>query len=156
MSPLLPTVIIRHRKENLKKCSLRGLENRRDILFATYPFRQLPPLQGYVLLSFDGPLLSQEDAPCGLLLLDGTWRYAATMMRELEKHILLPRRSLSPNWRTAYPRRQEDCEHPQKGLASVEALFAAYFSMGYSPQGLLDNYYWLPQFEALNNLKPSR
>ena len=142
-----PTIILRHRRENLKKCSLRGLEQREDMRFLTYPRDPLPPLDGYVMLSMEGPQISNADAALGLFILDATWRYAEVMERFVQKSgapVLL--RSLPAHLKTAYPRRQEDCAHPDRGLASVEALYAAYFLMGRDVAGLLDAYHWKEQF----------
>ncbi len=145
-----PTLILRHRRENLKKCSLRGLEHRSDLIFLTYPFAKLPDLTNYCVLTLDAPPLTGEDAPRGLFLIDGTWRHAKTMAKTLPssgKHIL---RSLPPHYQTAYPRRQPDCPDPSRGLASIEALYAAYTILGRSAKGLLDGYYWKEQFLLLN------
>lgn len=146
-----PTVILRHRRENLKKCSLRGLEGRQDMQFLTYPRDPLPFLNGYVALSMEGPQLSLDDKNLGLLLIDGTWRYAEVMDRFVEKsgNPIVPR-SLPQNIRTAYPRRQDDCPDPERGLASVEALYIAYFLMGRNTKGILDLYHWKQQFFDLN------
>jgi len=115
--------------------------------FYSYPLKaSLPDLSNYVILSLNGPLLSREDAQMGLLLIDGTWRHAETMLKFLNQHMNLPRRSLAPKLRTAYPRRQEDCDDPNRGLASVEALYAAYQITGRNSEGLLDNYHWKDQF----------
>src|ERR1700722_16657725 len=111
-----PTIIFRHRRENLKKCSLRGLEGREDLLFFTYPSNQLPPVSNYILLTMDGPPLSEKDGSSGLLLLDGTWRYAERMQRQLSSPLI--ERSIPQGFQTAYPRRQDDCKDPTKGLAS--------------------------------------
>ena len=70
----LPTYIMRHRKENLKKCSLRGLEGRDDCVFFTYPTAVLPDLSSYVVLAMNAPPLTAADAEYGLFLIDGTWR----------------------------------------------------------------------------------
>lgn len=145
-----PTLIWRHRKENLKKCSLRGLEERSDLRFYTYPQQELPFEEGYVLLDFHGPLLSEKDRNNGLILVDGTWRYAEKMTAALPAPQQLPRRSLPKGLRTAYPRRQEDCENPEVGLASVEALYAAYVFLGRDPEGILDFYYWKDDFLEKN------
>jgi len=140
-------VIVRHRKENLKKCSLRGLETRADFLFVPYPLRDpLPCLDNYVVLSLEGPPLSQGDEERGLVLLDGTWRYAQKMAATVSH---LPRRSL-PSLQTAYPRRQEDCHDQSRGLASIEALFAAFHILGRPTEGLLDRYYWKERFLRAN------
>lgn len=147
------TIVLRHRRENLKKCSLRGLEGRPDIHFYTYPKEPLPPLADYIVLALNAPLLTCEDSSRGLLLIDATWRYAETMTHYVKQtQAELHWRSLPKTLKTAYPRRQEDCEDPERGLASVEALYAAYVLLGRDSSGLLDNYYWKDQFLELNPL----
>ena len=151
MQSFPPTIVLRHRRENLKKCSLRGLEDRTDFLFYTYPSCLLPGLDGYIKLSLDAPPLSREDASCGLFILDSTWRYAETMGRFVDGHALLSSRSLPAKFRTAYPRRQEDCSDPERGLASIEAIYIAYALLGRDTTGLLDNYHWKDDFLAKND-----
>jgi len=146
------TLIQRHRKENLKKCSLRGLETREDLQFYTYPKHKLPSLSSYIVLALDAPPLSENDAQHGLFLIDGTWKYADLMYRQLETPHLFTTRSLPIDLKTAYPRRQEDCQDPERGLASVEALFAAYTILGRDTTGLLDFYYWKEDFLLKNPL----
>lgn len=142
-----PTVVWRHRKENLKKCSLRGLENRPDFQFFTYPHQALPPMPGYLLLTIDAQPLSPADAAHGLFLIDATWRYAAVMESQLGsvRNQLIPR-SIPSHYRTSYPRVQTGCSDPEVGLASVEALYIAYLLLGRDPAGLLDNYHWKEPF----------
>jgi pre-rRNA-processing protein TSR3 len=153
MMKKLPTIVLRHRKENLKKCSLRGLESRKDFIFLTYPTDPLPPMEGYCVLSMDGPPLTKEDANLGLLLIDGTWRYAGVMGKQIPS---LPTRSLPKLFRTAYPRYQTECPEPEWGLASIEALYAAYFITSRDTKGLLDNYYWKDEFLKKNQLNGSQ
>lgn len=148
-----PTIILRHRKENLKKCSLRGLETRDDCRFFTYPQSTLPNLEGYVLLTLNAPLLTAADRDLGIFLIDGTWRYADLMYRTLTKPHLFQSRSLPPDFQTAYPRRQLDCQDPERGLASVEALFIAYKLLGRQTDGLLDHYHWKDLFLEKNKQK---
>ncbi len=147
---ILPTLILRHRRENLRKCSLSGLEHRDDLRFFTYPMQALPSLENYLVLKVGAPELSSADADKGLLLIDGTWRLAQIM----EKHIpgAPEARSLPAGFRTAYPRRQTECPDPAAGLASVEALYLAHHFLGKSTAGLLDHYRWKDQFLALNAL----
>lgn len=147
-----PTIILRHRRENLKKCSLRGLESRPDIQFFTYPKDVLPDLSGYVLLTLDGPPLQESDKNLGIFLIDGTWVYAERMYRQLPMPHRFQTRSLPPHFQTAYPRRQEDCPDPNRGLASVEALYLAYHLLGRPTDGLLDNFYWKDDFLEKNRL----
>ena len=143
-----PTVILRHRRENLNKCSLKGLELRADLKFYTYPVDSLPDLSGYLLLKVGAPPISAMDAERGLFLIDGTWRLAQVMEKQLPWK--LEARSLPPGFRTAYPRRQTDCPDPGSGLSSIEALYIAHLFLGRSTEGLLDNYYWKTHFLKLN------
>lgn len=151
------TYILRHRRENLKKCSLRGLEGRIDMVFGRYPTAVLPPLNHYVLLALNAPELTEKEAGRGLLLLDATWRYAAKMqqfaIQELAKSATpFIMRSLPSCWRTAYPRQQEDCPDPELGLASIEALYVAYRILGRPTEGLLDGYHWKELFFERNKI----
>ncbi len=142
-----PTIIIRHRKENLKKCSLRGLETREDCIFYSYPMPKYPSLSGYIYLTLDAPPLSTLDRDRGLFLIDGTWRYAKKMEQAILPHqegVVF--RSIPSHFRTGYPRKQTDCSDPERGLASVEALYLAYQLMGRDTKGLLDLYYWRDAF----------
>lgn len=146
-------IILRHRKENLKKCSLRGLETREDFLFLTYP-KDLPfDFSHCIVLSLNAPLLTKEDDMHPLLLIDATWRYASAMLEKIKPHTSCDLyRSLPSHFRTAYPRRQEDCPLKEQGLASVEALYLAYHLLGRDTTGLLDNYYWKESFLQKNDL----
>jgi pre-rRNA-processing protein TSR3 len=147
MKHFCPTIVIRHRKERLKKCSLRGLEERKDFLFFTYPLKILPPLEEYVLLSSAAPqILSKNECDKGLLLLDATWKLAEKMEAGLQIPERTIRRSLPPEIETAYPRRQDE----RHGLASIEALYIAYLLTGRHTEGLLDNYYWKEHFLEKN------
>lgn len=149
MASFLPTLILRHRKENLKKCSLQGLESRDDFHFLTYPFDPLPCMKKYILLTIDAPTLSENDRPYGLFLIDGTWKHAEVMERQAPP---MMRRSLPSEIRTSYPRKQTGCINPDQGLASIEALYIAFLLTGRNPKGLLDHYYWKDEFLKINNL----
>lgn len=142
------TIIVRHTHENPKKCSILPLKGRPDLLFLNYPVRERPPLEGYVRLAADGPELSVEDTGYGLLLLDGSWRWAGAMTRDFAD---VPPRSLK-GWKTAYPRSSKMGTDPDNGLASVEALYAAYHILGRPTAGLLEHYRWAEEFLRLNDL----
>jgi pre-rRNA-processing protein TSR3 len=148
MSQYLPTIILRHRRENLKKCSLTGLESRPDMEFYTYPKSHLPEKQNYIILSMDGPELSMADKDYGIYLIDGTWKLAEKMTSTLTFSPI--ERSLPKHFRTAYPRRQTGCADPEVGLASAEALFIVYHILGRPTSGLLDNYHFKDEFFHLN------
>lgn len=147
----MQTLIIRHRKENLKKCSLRGLEGREDLLFLTYPFKELPPLQNYLMLVVDGaPPLTYQDRERDLLFLDSTWRYLPKMVNAVDRYFPVEKRVLPGVYMTAYPRTQEDCVDPSRGLSTLEALYIAYRILGRNTEGLLDHYHWRDSFIKIN------
>src|SRR4051794_7671486 len=147
-----PTVIVRHPKENPRKCSVLPLRGRADLVFLNYPVGQRPDLAGYIRLAAEGPPLTAADASAGILLLDGSWRWAAAMTRDFAD---VPPRSLS-GWKTAYPRVSKLGTDPDNGLASIEALFLAYHILGRPTAGLLDEYRWAAEFLAANGLGMSR
>jgi len=148
-------IIIRHRKENLKKCSLRPVElsEPERLQFYTYP-RDFSKSEVFfpknaALLHIKGKELdSTMKRP--LILLDGTWRYSEVMYTMIPSIQTLPTFSLPVDWRTAYPRRQEDCDDPTRGLASIEALYIACLITQRDTNGLLDGYYWKESFLELN------
>jgi pre-rRNA-processing protein TSR3 len=142
------TIIVRHPKENPRKCSVVPLKGRADVQLLTYPPKPLPVLDGYVRLAADGPELSIADRACGILLLDGSWRSAGKMIAQFEA---VPPRSLH-GWKTAYPRVSKLGTDPDNGLASIEALYVAYHILERPTAGLLDHYYWARQFLELNKL----
>src|SRR5690349_20822159 len=105
---MFSTIIVVHPKERRSKCSVQPLRGRDGFAFWKYPRRGAEPLDGYVRLGLGGPQLSSDDADSGLLILDGTWRYAAAMERDFAE---LPVRGLGP-WQTAYPRTSKLFEDP--------------------------------------------
>jgi pre-rRNA-processing protein TSR3 len=84
--------------------------------------------------------------------LDGTWRYAEKMFKQIKSPEKLVLRSLPETVRTAYPRRQEDCLDPERGLSSIEAIYVAYTILGRETKGLLDGYYWKDLFIEKNKV----
>lgn len=142
------TVILRHVRENLNKCSLKGLEDRPDFLFLTYPLESLPLFDNMLLLTVDAPPLSEEDREKKLFFIDATWRLASKMEKFVDKQAKFEKRSLPSHFRTAYPRRQTGCSDPERGLATLEAIYIAFLLTGRSVEGLLDNYYWKDSFLA--------
>ncbi len=143
-----PTVILRHRRENLKKCSLRGIENRPEFLFFTYPVDPLPDLTGYLLLKVGAPPLTSQDQEKGLFLIDGTWRLAQVMEKQVP--FKMEARSLPEGYKTAYPRKQTHCPDPESGLSSLEAIFIAHLILGFPAEGILDGYHWKNEFLQIN------
>ena len=138
-----PTIIVVHPKERRSKCSVEPLRGRAGFVFWKWPRRGPEPLEGYVRLGLGGPVLSREDANRGLLVLDGTWKLTAKMEPDFAE---LPVRSLPSHWQTAYPRVSKLTEDPAAGLATIEAIYAAYVALGRDPAGLLDQYHWRDDF----------
>jgi pre-rRNA-processing protein TSR3 len=144
------TAIIRHRRENLKKCSLSGLEKREGLLFYTYPTDPLPDFSGFLLLKVGAPPLTSQDAGRNLLLIDGTWALALAIEKQLPPS--MEARSLPAHFKTAYPRRQTHCPDPEAGLSSLEALYLSHKILGRPYSDLLELYYWKSRFLELNKL----
>jgi rRNA small subunit aminocarboxypropyltransferase len=142
-----PTIIVVHPKERRKKCTVEPLRDREDFRFWKFPRQGPECLKGYVRLGLRGPLLTTADVGRGLLLLDGTWKLVDRMLPDYEQ---LPVRSLLP-WRTAYPRVSKLYEDPAPGLATIEALFAAFWQTGRDTSGLLDRYHWKDEFLEINS-----
>ena len=146
MNESLQDVVIRHPRERASKCSLQPLRNRPDLRF----FKAHPDFRfdatGYVLLTFDAPVLSAEDSGCPLLLLDSTWRLLPSLQACLTGSPVP--RSLPARLHTAYPRISKISTDPARGLASVEALYAARLLQGRPTDGLLDSYHWRVPFLA--------
>ncbi len=107
-------------------------------------------MDGYVRLAAEGPPLSLSDAEAGVLLLDGSWRWAESMTHDFAD---IPPRSLA-GFHTAYPRSSKLGTDPDNGLASVEALFIAYHLLGRPTDGLLQYYRWAKEFLRLNRFTP--
>ncbi len=148
MSEFPLTVIVRHEAENRKKCSIWPLRGRADLVILPYPVRHRPDLTGYIRLAAEGPELSPADSTAGVLLLDGSWRWAASMERDFAD---VAPRSLH-GYRTAYPRVSKLGTDPDNGLASVEALYLAYRILGRDTTGLLDHFRWAEEFLRVNGL----
>jgi pre-rRNA-processing protein TSR3 len=138
-------LILIHPRERRAKCTVRPLRGRPGFEFRRYPLREPIPA-GYVRLGLGGPVLSTDDRECGLLVLDGTWRWAARMEAQLAD---IPVRNLPPLL-TAYPRSSKVFDDPEAGLASVEAIYAALRLLGRPTEGVLDQYYWRDDFLRIN------
>lgn len=142
----IETVVIRHPKERLSKCSLTPLHCRPEINFykAKHGFRF--NADGYTLLAVDAPPLSVADSGRPLLLLDATWRLLPRVKSSIDGTPV--ERSIPPGVSTAYPRVGRTFPDPTGGLASVEALFVARALLGDYDESLLFEYYWRDEFLA--------
>ena len=140
-------LILRDPKESLAKCSLTPLRGLDGVRFVDYhPDRRLDA-DGRVLLDPDGELLTEEDRGRDLFLIDCAWRRVPKLARTVDG-VLLRRRL--PALVTAYPRKSKTFEDPERGLASVEALYAASVLLGAPRPELLEAYRWRDAFLERN------
>lgn len=144
----MPTdvTVIRHPRERISKCSLRWLHDRPgfEFLKMTDGFRF--DATGFLLLAVDAPPLDGADAGHPLLLLDSTWRWLPQLEECLDGAPI--RRSIPGDVRTAYPRVSRVYDDPDRGLASVEALYVALRTLGEDDPSILDGYHWKNEFLA--------
>ena len=143
----MSTIVMIHRKENLKKCSVWPLHPRADFRFHFFPY-DIPSLDPakVVRLGMGGRLLSKADCEKDLLVLDATWRLAARME---EPFVDIPVRSVPP-LETAYPRVARDATDPSGGLATIEAIYFAHYILGWELEGILSHYRWREDFLQRN------
>ncbi|MFN0059309.1 MAG: hypothetical protein ACKVX7_12715 [Planctomycetota bacterium] len=149
-SPATWAVIVRHYRENRKKCSVEALVH--DVRFHFVSFRPGMTLavDGFTVLAIDGPELSPADAGRPLVLLDSNWRHVDSMRRALRGEF--HPRSLSLKLTTSYPRVSKLGYDPNGGLASIEALYVALRILGRRDDRLLANYHWGASFLAQPSL----
>ena len=142
------TVVIRHPRELLSKCSLTPVEGRADTVAWLRFLKAHQELhfeaEGYTELAVDAPPLSVSDRHRPLLLLDSTWRLLPKVRSKVFGTTV--RRSIPDRWLTAYPIVSKDGSDPTGGLASIEALFVAQALLGNVMPSLLDGYYWKERF----------
>ena len=164
---MIPTLILRHPKEKLSKCSLEPLRGRDELAFLKARETLRIDATGFILLAVNAPVLSINDKRVSkdeneylkfkldqyelgfsgqrpLLLLDSTWRLLYQLEACIEGEPL--RRSLPGNILTAYPRISKIAKDPLGGLASVEALYLARKILGDDDPTLLNNYHWRDTF----------
>lgn len=149
-----PVLIVVRRGEDPAKCTVRPLRGTPGLDFLSYPLRQKPDLSRHLLLAPGAPPLSPADAGRPLLFLDASWRHADKMNKSVEP---VESRAIPSGWHTAYPRRSKIHADPDTGLATVEALYAAFCVLGFRDDSLLRFYPWRGAFLELNrNLIPPR
>jgi len=150
MKNLPNIVVIRHPRENLKKCSLRFLHGRENFTFLKAHDKFSFDASGHILLEIDAPVISPADLGKPILLLDSTWALLPKIKAKLTGNPIP--RSLPSTIKTAYPRQSKVFTDPDCGLATLEALYCALLLMGINDPSLLDYYHFKDQF--LNGLSP--
>ena len=145
----MKTFVIRHPKENRKKCSLRHLCQRPDFEFHNAKDGFVFDATNMTLLEIGAPVISPADAGRPILLLDSTWLKLPKMRSKVIGNFVP--RSLPNGIKTAYPRTSKIAEDPDCGLATVEALFAAQYFMGTPDFSVLDGYAFAEKFLEINS-----
>jgi pre-rRNA-processing protein TSR3 len=143
----LNVLILRDPRESAKKCSLTPLRGMSGVRFVDYKQGRRIDGGGRILLHPDGEVLSAADQSAGLLLLDCSWRRVPSLLAEVDGDPVVRR---LPPLQTAYPRKSRIFEDPAQGLASIEALYAAFALLGTPHPQLLDEYHWASEFLELN------
>jgi pre-rRNA-processing protein TSR3 len=142
----VPTTVIRHHKEKVRKCSLRFLHERPEMTFVRHRPGFTFDASGFLLLAVGAAPLSRADAGRPILLLDSSWRWLPQLAACLRGAPIA--RSIPGPLRTAYPRTSRLFEDPAEGLASVEALYLARRILGDDDPSLLEGYHWRQAFLA--------
>jgi pre-rRNA-processing protein TSR3 len=155
---VIDVLIVRDPRESAAKCSLTPLRGRPGITFVSYHPERRVAAGRRIRLDPDGASLTEADRGVPLLVVDCAWRRVKSVLATIDGE-LVPRRL--PPFETAYPRRSKLFEDPERGLASVEALYAALHLLGEPRPELLEGYRWAARFLALNPvldpaLDPSR
>ncbi len=140
--------IIRHPRENRKKCTLRNLVGRSGIRFHVARDGFSFDASGRLLLCLDGEEISERHANIPLVLLDSTWRLLPKLRAKVYGDYIPV--SLPKRIKTAYPRDSKLFGDPQGGLASIEALYAALRLSGLRDDSLLDGYLFAGEFLRQN------
>lgn len=144
-TPQTLAIILRHYKENPRKCSLQPLRYDPRFHFLNFALNRTIDATSFALLEIDAPPLTPADASRPLLILDSTWRHLPKMRNALIGDFTP--RSL-PQIPTANPRTSKITPDPPRGLASIEALYLALRILNQRDDSLLDSYHWKTTFLA--------
>ena len=143
----LDVLIFRDPRESAKKCSLTPLRGVPGVRFVDFkPGRRVDGARR-ILLHPEGELLEPTDEAEGLLLIDCSWRRVERMLDAVDGDPVVRR---LPKLETAYPRKSRLFEDPEQGLASIEALYAAFALLGSPHPQLLEGYRWAAEFLERN------
>lgn len=147
----LDVLILRDSRESAKKCSLTPLRGRPGVRFVNYDRDRRVDASGRILLHPEGTEITAEDRGKSILLVDCAWRRLPELLATVDGDPA-PRRL--PPLATAYPRRSRVFEDPERGLASIEALYAALALLGEPRPDLLEGYRWAEAFLEANAALP--
>lgn len=154
---MIEFLIIQDFKENRRKCTAVPLADLPGFEFSrtARPQPGERPIQvpGGIWLDVDAPVLSRRDsgrlgAGDRVIVLDASWARVSPLAGRLVAGpgATLERRSLPSDLATAYPRRSKIGRDPERGLATVEAVFAVTVVLGAPRPEVLDAYRWAGAF----------
>jgi pre-rRNA-processing protein TSR3 len=144
-------LILRDPRESTAKCSLTPLRGLPGVRFVSYDRERRLTAGARVLLHPEGDELSPADRGRDLLLIDCAWRRVPQLLATVDGELVHRR---LPPLVTAYPRRSKTFEDPARGLASVEALYAACALLGEPRPDFLEAYRWAAAFLEANPTLP--
>lgn len=146
--------ILVDRTESPNKCSILPLAYRTDFRILRFDRRYpIPALTGRVLLHPDGRVLravpSAGDEAFVLSAIDCNWKRLGRVLAKVAAP-LPPLVRIPDGFRTAYRRRNKSDLDPERGLATIEAVFLAAAFLGTWDETLLKEYAEGPAFLAAN------
>jgi pre-rRNA-processing protein TSR3 len=147
----LDVLILRDPREALAKCSLTPLRGMHGVRFVAYDRARRLQAGRRILLHPDGQELGAADRGHGLLLVDCAWRRVDELLATVDGELVARR---LPALATAYPRKSRVFADPARGLASIEALYAALALLARPRPELLAHYRWGASFLARNPALP--
>ena len=140
-------MIVRDPRESAQKCSLTPLRGVEGVRFVTHRGDQRVDVGRRILLSPGGEELTRADRGPGLLVIDCAWRKVEKLRATIDGELVVRR---LPRLATAYPRKSRVHEDPEEGLASIEAIYAAWSILVRPEPRLLVGYRWADEFLRLN------
>ena len=143
----MDVLILRDPRESSRKCSLTALRGTSGIRFVNFHRERRLDARGRILLHPEGEEIGPADRGKPLLLLDCAWRRVPDLLASVDGE---PQARRLPRLATAYPRRNREGADPERGLASIEALYAALALLGDPRPDLLGGYRFAGDFLAAN------
>jgi pre-rRNA-processing protein TSR3 len=147
----LDVLILRDPRESPKKCSLTPLRGTPGIRFVSFDKDRRCDAGSRIWLHPDGEELRPSERARPLFLIDCAWRRVDALRASVDGD-LEPRRL--PALVSAYPRKSKTFADPDRGLASIEALYAALALLGDPRPELLASYRWAREFLDKNPALP--
>ena len=154
-------LIVQDYRENPRKCTALPLRGRPGFEFVRLsrprPREEPHEVPGGLWLDVDAPPFEPADRSFldgdgRVIVLDASWARVRTLERRLRVKAGSPvcRRSLPEPLRSAYPRKSKLYPDPDRGLATIEAIFAVTLLLGSPLREVLDTYRWTNEFLELN------